>query len=60
MAMSEEEGKLHSNHIKTLIFQLMMIMLYVNQQKFFKTSQLMNKSEKQRGRMTEKTEVGWG
>jgi hypothetical protein len=28
MAMFEEEGKLHSNHIKALIFQLMM-MLYL-------------------------------
>ncbi len=31
MAMCEEGGKVNFNHIKILIFQLMMIMLYVKQ-----------------------------
>jgi hypothetical protein len=53
MAMFEEEGKLHSNHIKALIFQLMM-MLYIYIYIILKTSQLMNKSERQRGRMTKR------
>ncbi len=35
MAMCEEGGKVNSNHIKILNFQLMMIMLYVNK-KFVK------------------------
>jgi hypothetical protein len=34
MAMCEEEGKLPFNHIKTLIFQLIMIILYVNKKHF--------------------------
>jgi hypothetical protein len=35
MAVFEEGGKVNSNQIKTLIFQLMMIMFYVNK-KFIK------------------------
>ncbi len=49
-AMCEEGGGLNFNHIKILIFQLMMIMLYVN--KKFVKSQLMIKFERQRGGMT--------
>jgi hypothetical protein len=49
MAMCKEGGKVNSNHIKTLIFQLMMIMLYINKT-FFRPSQLIIKCERQRGR----------
>ncbi len=52
--------EVNSNHIKTLTFQPMVIMLYSNK-RILKTSRLRIKCGRQRGRVTErKTEADWG